>query len=384
MQYRAYGKLGYEVSALGFGCMRLPRVFHGNGPASVDRERAFEMIRYALEQGVNYFDTALTYHHKTSESILGEALAGGRREKAIIATKQPLAAMANRKDIRRNLEDTLQKLRTDYIDVYLIHNVQDSTWGKIKAHNIIGEFKKFRDEGLIKAIGFSFHGSYPVFESMLSYFPWDMCQVQQNILDVEREASEGAIRLAGEKGIALCIMEPLRGGGLATPPPAVQELYDAASVQRPPVEWAFRHLLDYKEVSCILSGMSTMEQLKENIAFFSKPDAVPGCLTPSEKETIARVRHAYEMLESVPCTSCEYCLPCPRGVQIPAIFSRYNEGVIFENFAPPQRHYMFLERAGQDASRCLACGACEAKCPQHIEIIDQLKKAHVALTGWIE
>jgi predicted aldo/keto reductase-like oxidoreductase len=384
MHYRSYGKLGYTVSALGLGCMRLPRIFDGTGKTKVDTEKAFELIRYAADHGITYFDTALGYHHETSESVLGEALAGGRREKVKIATKQPLFVMTTQADIRRNLENTLKKLRTDYIDVYLIHNIQSETWDEIKQRRIIAEYEKFKSEGLIRAIAFSYHGDAKTFPEVLSYYDWDMCQIQQNLIDVENQTTEKAITLAGQKGCALVIMEPLRGGSLVTPPPAVQPIYDAYPVKRSPVDWAFRHLLDYPEVSTILSGVTTMEQLKEDIEIFSKPDAVPRCLSAEDKALIARVRKQYESLKSIPCTGCEYCLPCPQGVNIPGVFSNYNDGVSFGNFEQSQRGYFFAAMGNQDASHCVACGACEKKCPQHIKIIDMLKNAHESLKGWVE
>lgn len=383
MNHRSYGKLGYEVSSLGLGCMRLPRIPDGKGGMTVDLEKAFELIRYAADHGINYFDTAFGYHNQTSESVLGEALEG-RREQVKIATKQPFNVMKTQGDIRRNLENTLKKLRTDYIDVYLVHNIQAGTWEEIKRRKVFEEYEKFREEGLIKAIGFSYHGGYEVFSDVLKTYDWDMCQVQQNLLDVDKEVTEKGIALAGEKGTALVIMEPLRGGGLVHTPASVKEVYDGAPVKRSPAEWAFRHLLNYPQVSCILSGMTTLEQLKDNIELFSKPDAVPGCLTDGEKEVLARAKKAYESIVTVPCTGCEYCLPCPQGVNIPGVFSRYNDGNMFGAFDQPKRSYMFLGRSGADASHCVACGACEAKCPQHIKIIDQLKVAHKALEGWVE
>jgi predicted aldo/keto reductase-like oxidoreductase len=394
MQYRNYGKLGFKVSALGLGCMRLPRVYKGGAnTAEVDREKAYEIIRYAADHGVSYFDTAYGYHNRTSEEVLGEALEGGRRDKVKIVTKQPFPVMADLKsgggktiseNIRRNLEHTLKKLKTSYLDVYLIHNIQNSTWKEIKENKIIEEYEKFRAEGLIRAIGFSYHGKFPCFKEVLEFYDWDMCQMQQNLLDINNEATAEGIKLAGKKGCALVIMEPLRGGGLATPPPAVEVVYGEYPAKRSAVEWAFRHLLDYPEVSTILSGITTMEQLKEDIEIFSKPDAVPGCLSGDEKELIAKVRAAYESLVSIPCTACEYCLPCPKNVNIPGVFSKFNEGAMFGNYTQPRRSYLFQTRSGQDASHCVACGACEKKCPQHIGIIEQLKTAHEALKGWIE
>ncbi|MCL2461460.1 MAG: aldo/keto reductase [Defluviitaleaceae bacterium] len=385
MQYRPYGKTGWEVSALGMGCMRLPRLEAKDGVADVDKEKAFELIRYAAEHGVNYFDTAFGYHHRTSEEVLGEALDGGLRKNVKIATKQPSNVMKDKDNMRRNLENTLTKLRTDYIDVYLIHNVNAWSWPEFQRLGAWEEYNKFKEEGMIRAIGFSYHGALPVFAEALVAYDWDMCQIQQNFLDTEREATEEAVRLAGEKGCALVIMEPLRGGNLARAPKRVQAVYDDFPEKRAPAEWAFRHLLNYPQVSSILSGVTTLEQLKENIAVFSRPDNCAGCMNDSEKALLARVKSAYESIENaIPCTGCEYCMPCPSGVGIPNVFHLYNEGVMFEYAEQTRRSYMFATNAKRDASNCTECRICEAKCPQGIKIADELKTAHAALKGWAE
>ena len=385
MQKRKYGKLGFDVSAFGMGCMRLPTIVDSEGKAQVDKEKAFEMIHYAADNGVNYFDTAYGYHGQTSESVLGEALEiGGRRSKVKIATKQPFAAMTTQDDIRRNLENTLKKLRTDHIDVYLIHNIQKGTWDEIKRRKVIEEYEKFKAEGLIGAIAFSYHGELPTFRDIMNYYDFGMCQIQQNLLDVDKEVTEEAIQLAGEKGTALVIMEPLRGGNLASAPTRVKKLYENYPTQRSHVDWAFRHLLNYPEVSCILSGTTTLEQLKDNIRIFSAPDAIPGCLTAEDKALLGKVKASYESVVTIPCTGCNYCMPCPQNVDIPGIFSRFNDATMFESFDPSRRTYMFLTRAGKDATGCVECGLCEAQCPQHIDIINQLKMAHEPLKGWAE
>ena len=384
MNYRTYGKLGYKVSALGMGCMRFPRIYHESGPASIDAEKAAEMIRYAAENGVNYFDTALTYHHGASEAVLGEALEVYKlRDKVRIATKQLFPYMKTQGDIRRNLESALKKLRTDHIDIYLVHNISSGNWEDIKRRGIIEEYERFRSEGLISAIGFSYHGKIDTFRDVLAFYNWDMCQVQQNLLDADKEVTEQAIALAGDKGIGLVIMEPLKGGGLSNAPGAVRDIYGEYP-GRSATEWAFRHLINYPQVSTILSGMTTMEQLKENLQIFSKTDAVANCLSVEEKHIIARAKAAYESYASIACTGCEYCLPCPKGVNIPKIFSDYNDGVMLGDFDQPKRSYMFAGRGKASAGECVQCGACMKKCPQSIDIPGELKKAHAALSGWIE
>ena len=385
MQKRPYGKMGFEVSLFGMGCMRLPRRERENGSVEIDKEKAIEMIRYAADHGVNYFDTAYSYHSQMSESVVGEALEGGYRTRVHIATKQPFSVMKTRDGIRRNLENTLKKLRTDYIDLYLIHNIQTKDWPEIKKMGVIEEYEKFKSEGLIRGIGFSYHGGLPTFKEVLDFYPdWSMCQVQQNLLDYDREVTEEGVRYAGKKGLALVIMEPLRGGGLASAPPDIMKLYDDFPIKRTPAQWGFRYVYDHPEVSCILSGVTTLEQLKDNIATFSLPDVKPNNMSAEEKQLLIEVKNAYESRVTIPCTGCEYCIPCPQGVAIPNIFKYYNMGMMFDAFDNPRRSYMMSRNSNRDASRCVACGACEKKCPQHIEIIEQLKVAHAKLDGWNE
>ena len=387
MQYRPYGKAGFDVSLFGMGCMRLPRRQREDGSMEIDREKAIEMIRYAADHGVNYFDTAYGYHRQMSESLVGEALDGGYRQRVHIATKQPFSVMKNDKgEMRRNLENTLKKLRTDYIDVYLIHGISyDRDWAGIKKLGVIEAYEQFKSEGLIRNIAFSYHGDFDHFKEIIDYYPdWAMCQIQHNLLDTDREVTAEGIRYAGSKDIAVVIMEPLRGGGLASTPDDVKRLYDKFPVRRTPVEWAFRHVYDFPEVSTILSGCTTLEQLKDNIRIFSGEEVKANVMTDAEHELLAKVKAAYESHVTIPCTGCEYCLPCPQGVAIPALFGLYNQGMMFEAFDAPRRSYMFPRNQGHDVSHCVRCGACEKKCPQYIPIIKQLQLVHEKLDGWYE
>jgi predicted aldo/keto reductase-like oxidoreductase len=360
--------------------MRLPRGEDG----SVDRELAYELIRYAADHGVTYFDSAFGYHNKTSEEVLGEAVEGERRKKIKIATKQPFGVMTTQGDIRRNLENTLKKLRTDHVDVYLIHGINSGIWPDIQKREITKEYEKFKSEGLIGAIAFSYHGGYDAFANILSSYDWDMCQVQHNFLDTDREVTAKGIEAAGNKGSALVIMEPLRGGNLARGTAAVNHIYESAPIKRSPVEWAFRYAANFPQVSTILSGMTTLEQLKENIELFSQPDIQAGNLSDSDLGMLAKVKAAYESIVTIPCTGCEYCMPCPQGVGIPETFQKYNTAKMFENFEPSRRTYMFQTRADRDVSHCVKCGICETKCPQGIKIVEQLQLAHDSLKGWVE
>ena len=389
MLYRPLGKTGFQASLLGMGCMRLPFIDETDLTKGVDREKACEMIRYAIDQGVNYFDSAQTYHARQSEAILGEALdykVDGKslREKVWITTKHPFGSELPPDTIRSNLEATLEKLRTNYLDTYLIHGIGPGNWQNIQKWDILGTFEKFKSEGLIKHIGFSYHGNFKHFAEVVPAYPWDLCLVMHNMLDLEREVTAEGIDIAAKQGLAVTIMEPLRGGGLSQAPKSVAAIYDKYPVKRKPAEWAFRYLADNPGITSIVSGMSTMEQLKENLAIFSQPDMQPGCLTAEEKKILTSAREAYMSIVTIPCTACNYCMPCPQNVGISNIFTSYNDGNRFEFFDQARRSYMFARRGNRGADKCTSCGICVPKCPHGIDIPTQLQTAHEALKGWDE
>jgi predicted aldo/keto reductase-like oxidoreductase len=282
------------------------------------------------------------------------------------------------------LENTLKKLRSDYLDLYLVHGIGAGSWEGIKERKIFAEFEKFKAEGLIRTIGFSYHVTFELFKEVVSAYPWDFCQVQYNMLDINREVTDAGLAYASKLGVAVAVMEPLRGGGLSQAPGPVKEVYDGYPVKRSPSEWAFRHVLDKPEVSTILSGMTTLEQLKENIAIFSQKDIAPGCMSAEEKAVVAKARAAYESIVTIPCTACNYCMPCPQGVGIPGVFGIYNNAHRFQHFDSARRSYYFAVKGSRDASKCVECGQCAPKCPQNIAIPDELKKAHRELKGWNE
>jgi hypothetical protein len=385
MLYRELGKTGFKASLLGMGCMRLPFIDETDLSKGVNREKAYEMIRYAINHGVNYFDSAQGYHAGESEAILGEALNGtGMREKLWITTKHPFWSESKPDQIRRNLESTLKKLRTDYLDTWLMHGIGTGNWPNILSWDIWGEFEKYRNEGLIKHIGFSYHGNLDHFKEVIQRYPWDVCLVFHNMLDINREVTAEGIKAAYDQGIAVTVMEPLRGGGLSKAPKPVAAVYDNFPVKRTPTEWAFRYLTDIPSVNSIVSGMSSMEQLKENLSIFSQPDMTPSCLTADEHKLIVSARQAYESIVTIPCTACNYCMPCPQKVGISNAFNLYNDGNRFEFFDQVRRSYMFASRGGSGVDKCTACEACTPKCPQGIDIPNQLQVAHEALKGWNE
>ncbi|NLW55454.1 MAG: aldo/keto reductase [Firmicutes bacterium] len=377
MQYKDFGKLGFQTSVFGMGCMRLPEVQTPEG-RKVDEAEAIKMIRYALDHGVNYLDTAYGYHDGTSERIVGQALQDGYREKTKLATKLPLWRVETLEDAERIFEEQLTKLQVESVDFYLLHAVKADRWQKVQELKILEFLEELRKAGKIKYIGFSFHDQLEVFKEVIDAYPWDMCQIQLNILDEEFQAGVEGLRYAGTRGIPVVIMEPLKGGKLAQNIPAdVLDLWATAPVKRSPVEWAFRWLYNYPEVTVILSGVSSMAQLQENIRIFA--EARSHSMTPEELDLVRQVISLYASKTKVPCTECGYCLPCPQEVAIPRIFRHYNEGSIFEQYDESSRHYQELIAKAHDASVCVECGACEQVCPQGIRITEQLKAADQAL-----
>ena len=383
MEYRKFGDLGFEVSTFGFGCMRLPLEVQPDGttdPAKIDEQEAIKMIRYAIDKGVNYLDTAYIYHGGNSELLLAKALKDGYREKVKIATKLPVWLVESYEDFEKLLDEQLAKLEVEYIDFYLLHALSKDSWDKIKELGVLDFLDQAVASGKIKYPGFSFHDELPVFKEIIDSYDWKMCQIQLNILDQDYQAGVEGMRYAASKGIPVVIMEPLRGGRLAhNVPEDVKALWDQAETKRSPVEWAFRWLYSFPEITVILSGVSTMEQLKDNLEIFSK--SAPNSMDEKELELVRKVKELYDSKIKVGCTGCNYCVPCPSGVEIPRIFSIYNDYSIFGGAKEFKEMYKGLMNEGKDASSCVECGQCESECPQHISIIDKLKEAHEVLTS---
>jgi predicted aldo/keto reductase-like oxidoreductase len=377
MKYRPYGKTGKEASVFGMGCMRMPTYTDEQGQTKVDRPKAIAMIHRAIEGGVTYFDTAYVYHNEESESVVGEALSGGLREKVMIATKLPMWKITCEEDVEKLFNEELRRLQTDYIDVYLLHSLHAGSIDIIKKYKVLDFLDRMKAQGKIRHTAFSFHDEKKVFFELADLYPFDMCQMQLNILDINEQATLEGMRYAAGKGMAVVIMEPLRGGALANVPDDVQALYDAMPVKRSPAEWGFRFMYNFPEVSVILSGVSTMEQLEENLKIFDKAQA--GCCDAREDALFETVRKTYDARIRVRCTDCKYCQPCPQGVLIPKIFSQYNDLAVFDHVEGNQRAYARLVQEGTDASACVACGACEQLCPQHIPIIEKLIEAKAVL-----
>lgn len=362
MQYRILGRSGTRVSALGFGCMRLPTL---ETHEVIDEPEATRMLEYALEHGVNYFDTAYGYHGGNSERFLGRFLQG-RRDRVVLATKLWLPAAQTPEDFDRLFNEQLARLKTDHLDCYLLHGLRRERWLAAYNLSVLDFLDQKRREGRIRLAGFSFHDTFETFREIVDAFDWDMCQIQYNYMNEEYQAGTRGLQYAAAKGMGVVVMEPLLGGRLVTPPPPVQEVWDTAPVRRTPADWALQWLWNQPEVSVVLSGMSTLQQVIENVASAERSGV--GTLTPEEMETIHRARDRYRSLCPIPCTACRYCMPCPNGVDIPENFSTFNNAIMFNQIEQTRRQYARFFAQERRASACIQCRTCEPKCPQNIPI----------------
>ena len=371
MQYVPFGKHGFNVSRLGFGCMRLPTKKEED-KSVIDRDVAITMIRRGIDSGINYVDTAYPYHGGESEIVVGLALKDGYREKVTLTTKLPIWAVNEEKDMNRILDEQLKKLDVPYVDFYLLHAMSKDRMDKMEAFHYKDFLGQALKDGRIKHAGFSFHDDHDTFLRILhAYDNWGMAQIQFNYLDDEEQAGEAGLREAGRCGVPMVIMEPLRGGALANPPQNVKTLMEQNPRKRSAVEWAFAYIADFPEVATILSGMSTMEQLEDNLRIFDTL-TVNG-MSQEDRAFAKQLKQAYLSRMPVKCTGCEYCQPCPQNVHIPDIFQAYNSAKMFDQPGRFTRRYADLCGKGFDASQCVQCGSCEAACPQHLSIIDWLQ-----------
>jgi len=375
MQYRTIPKLGIDLSLFGVGCMRFPMIQNESDENVVDESISTPVIRHAIEQGVNYFDTAFVYSGgEKNEIALGHALRDGYRDRVYIVTKIPVHKVNEPEDLERILNKQLENLETDHIDFYLLHALDKDNWKKMQEMGAPAFLDRMKEAGKIKYACFSFHDDAETFRQILDAYDWDMCQIQFNFMDIDNQATLAGLRYAGEKGIPVVIMEGLLGGKLAKAPDNVQALYDAFPVKRSPVEWAFRWIANHPEVATILSGVTCMEQCDDNLAIFDRCAA--GVMTDEEEDLIAQVRDAYNSRTKAGCTGCDYCMPCPAGVRIPRVFATWNNHALYDpNGMAGSARYKWLIDKENDASKCVACGACEAACPQHLPIIELLKEA---------
>lgn len=374
MKYRNFGKLGIKGSAFGLGCMR----FNGeaSGDSIIDEQKAISLIRRAIDGGVTYLDTAYVYLDKTSETVLGKALKDGYRDRVTIATKMPSEAVHNREEMEALLAEELGKLQTDHVDFYLMHGINKQKWEYFKSIGAPKFFDDMKKAGKIRYKCFSFHGPYDEFEYIIKDYDWDMIQIQYNFMDVDNQAGTRGLELAGSLGIPVVIMEGLLGGRLAKAPDNVQALYDAFPVKRSAVEWAFRWLCNRPEIGTVLSGCNELEQIEDNLRIFDTVE--PDIMTEDELALMNQVREAYLSRTKIGCTGCRYCMPCPNGVNIPGIFSAWNNHSLYGGDLMNDGGFQNLIRNNQTPENCVQCGACEAACPQHLSIIESLQ------TAWAE
>ncbi len=376
MLYRTLGRSGPEVSILGFGCMRLPVL--GERHDRIDAPRATAMLHEAIEAGVNYVDTAYPYHGVShtepgmSEMFVGEALKGGYRDRVLLATKLPSWLVDTRKDMDRFLNSQLKRLQTDHIDCYLLHGLNAGTWQSLQHLGVFEFLDSALADGRIKWAGFSFHDQADVFSPIVDAYDWTFCQIQYNYMDRAFQAGEAGLRYAAERGLGVIVMEPLRGGRLAQRVPAtVQEVWSRAAVRRLPAAWALRFVWDDPDVSMLLSGMSALDQVRENLA--TAEDAHPRSLSLSELASIEEAAQAYRARIVADCTECGYCLPCSSEVDIPRVLAHLNDASFYDDVNGIRELYNM--RAFGKASMCTECGECEELCPQGLPIQELMKGA---------
>lgn len=371
MEYRTMDNIGAKTSLLGFGCMRYPT----NEDGSINEELAFDMLDKAYHAGVNYFDTAYPYHGGKSEPVTGRALDRYPRDSYYLATKLPIWEIRTLEDVERIFHEQLERLHKDYVDFYLMHALNKDRWELIKKLGILEYCEKLRDEGKIRYLGFSFHDEYEVFEEIITSYHWDFCQIQLNYMDKDSQATLKGVELAQKLGIPMVIMEPVKGGSLANLPDDITSIFKNIRPEASTPSWALRYVATFPNVKVVLSGMSNMEQVEDNLDTFGnfKP------LNQKEQEAVAQVSDALRKRVKNGCTACKYCMPCPAGVNIPGSFGVWNEYHIYGNVADTT--WCWTKEIPEEAKprNCIKCGKCERVCPQKIHIREDLVKVQQEL-----
>ncbi|MFA7695228.1 MAG: aldo/keto reductase [Methanoregula sp.] len=373
MQYRRFPRVPRDISILGFGCMRLPVLEN----QQIDEPKATEMIRYAIDHGVNYVDTAYPYHNGESEPVVGRTLAGGYREKVMLATKLPSWLIAKREDMDRYLDEQLERLATDHIDFYLVHGLNAATWENTARLGVLEFLDDAVADGRIRYPAFSFHDALPLFKEIVDAYDWTFTQIQYNFMDEQYQAGTEGLKYAAKRGLGIVVMEPLRGGLLAKEIPAVQEIFANAAVQRTPAEWGLFWVWNHPGVTVVLSGMSSMEQVVQDVGYAD--GGRPGSLSKDDLAVIGEVKKALAARVKIPCTGCRYCMPCENGVDIPQCFEFFNQAHMYDAKEQAGGIYSWALSGifggiPGFASCCTECGACEEKCPQGLPIKKHLKE----------
>ncbi|MGN0505335.1 MAG: aldo/keto reductase [Lachnospiraceae bacterium] len=366
MEYRKLDKLGISTSLLGFGCMRFPTTKEG----AIDEVRAEQMLEEAIAAGVNYIDTAYPYHDGKSEPFVGKALKKYDRASFFLATKLPVWLVKTKEDAVRLFEEQLTRLQTDYIDFYLMHALNRDSFHTIRDLGIIELFEEYKKQGKIKYLGFSFHDGYEAFEEILTYRDWDFCQIQYNYMDTDEQAGDRGYELCEKLNVPLIIMEPVKGGALASYADDVEAMFKAVRPEKSVASWALRWVATKPQVKVILSGMSSEEQVRDNLNTFTKFEP----LSEKEQETVAAVVAEVRSRVKNGCTGCRYCMPCPFGVNIPRNFGIWNRYGMYSNANGAKQNYFEQLKPEERADQCKRCGACEKLCPQKLPIREHLKQ----------
>ena len=375
MLYRQLSKTGIDLSILGFGCMRLPIVDHK--PERIDYHKAGEMLHYAIDNGVNYVDTAYFYHgtifgqRGESEPFVGEALSGGWRKKVHLATKMPLFHLTQEEQMESYLKEQLIRLKTDYLDFYLLHGLNGETWDRMKDLGVREFLDKKKAEGKLRFPAFSFHGKAEDFLRICNEYDWTFAQIQYNYMDTDFQAGYKGLKYAADKGIGVVVMEPLKGGKLAQKIPSeMMSVFNESEIKRTPAEWALRFVWNETGVSTVLSGMNTLEQVVENIRIAD--EGVPDSLGKDELLIFNKLRNAMVIRIKADCTSCRYCMPCESGVDIPEVLAALNNAAVWNDPNPWLTGYI---RVNGKAGKCTACKECEGVCPQQLPISALMNEA---------
>jgi predicted aldo/keto reductase-like oxidoreductase len=371
MEKRKLEKLGIETSLLGYGCMRFPTTAEGK----IDREQAEKLLDTAYARGINYFDTAYMYHDGESESFVGEAMKKYDRSSFYFATKLPLWEVNTLEDVDRLFNEQITKLQTDYVDFYLMHAISKERWDKMLELGVVKRLEELKAEGKVKYLGFSFHDSYEVFEEVLRYRDWDFCQIQLNYMDTEIQAGMKGYALTEELNIPLVIMEPVKGGSLACFADDITAKFRALDPNASTASFALRWIGSLPNVKVVLSGMSNMEQVEDNLNTF-------GDFKPMNETELATIKEIVELINSRVqngCTGCSYCMPCPAGVDIPGNFRAWNTYHMYQNYNMVKGSWERGLGDEKQAKNCIKCGKCEKVCPQKIQIRADLEKVQADL-----
>ena len=366
MEYRMMQNINVKTSLLGFGCMRFPL----NQDGSIDEEETFAMLDKAYQAGVNYFDTAYPYHGGASEPVVGRALARYPRESFYLATKLPIWEVKTIDDVKTIFSKQLERLNMEYVDFYLMHALNKERWETIKKLGILNYCEELRKEGKIRYLGFSFHYDYEVFEEIVTSYPWDFCQIQLNYMDKDTQATTKGVELAESLGIPMVIMEPVKGGSLANLPDDINKMFQEVRPEDSIASWALRYVGSFSNVKVILSGMSDMSQVEDNLKTFVNFEP----LSDQEQQVVENVAETLHSRVQNGCTACKYCMPCPAGVNIPGSFGVWNEYHVYGNLKDTA--YSWTKEIPEEAKpkNCIKCGKCEKVCPQKISIREDLER----------